>query len=82
MKLKTMISCDFQVVDQVAGIRPTVKDRRPLLGNTKKYNNIYFFNGLGTRGLSMAPLLSTYLLDYIEKGIDLPREVNINRFIK
>ena len=31
-KLKTLISCSFEVVDQVAGIRPTVKDRRPLVG--------------------------------------------------
>jgi flavin-dependent dehydrogenase len=28
-KLKQVIQCDFEVVNQVAGIRPTVKDRRP-----------------------------------------------------
>lgn len=82
MKLKTMISCDFQVVDQVVGVRPTVKDRRPILGNTVQNEGIYFLNGLGTRGLSMAPLLSYYLFEYIEKEVPLPVEVDIRRFIK
>ncbi|NND87755.1 MAG: FAD-dependent oxidoreductase, partial [Flavobacteriaceae bacterium] len=28
-KIRSMIGCDFKVIDQVAGIRPTVKDRKP-----------------------------------------------------
>ena len=31
-KLKTFLKCDFEVVNQVAGIRPTVAGRRPLVG--------------------------------------------------
>ena len=74
-----MISCPFEVVGQSHGIRPTVKDRRPILGALSD-DRIYFFNGLGTRGLLMAPLLSKWLLDHIENGIALPSEVNIRRF--
>ncbi|MAM30352.1 MAG: FAD-dependent oxidoreductase [Flavobacteriaceae bacterium] len=81
-KLKRMISCDFEVVNQVSGIRPTVKDRKPLLGKPFENKPIYFMNGLGTRGLSMAPLLSEWLLDSIAAGKPLPAEVNINRFLK
>jgi len=81
-KLKKMILCDFEVVDQVAGIRPTVKDRKPLLGNLSESNLKVFFNGLGTRGLLMAPLLSAQLYDYLENNIALPRDININRFEK
>jgi len=43
---------------------------------------ILFFNGLGTRGLGMAPLLSKQLFDYAENNTPLPDEVNIQRFIK
>ncbi len=79
-KLKKMISCDFEIVDQVSGIRPTVKDRKPLLGNFPETPNLYFLSGLGTRGLSMAPLLSEWLYDFIEKRKELPKEVDLRRF--
>ncbi|MAZ72301.1 MAG: FAD-dependent oxidoreductase [Flavobacteriaceae bacterium] len=79
-KLKKMISCNFEVVHQVSGIRPTVKDRKPLLGNFLENPQLYFLNGLGTRGLSMAPLLSEWLFQHIENNVALPSEVNIKRF--
>ncbi|MCW5518741.1 FAD-binding oxidoreductase [Aureitalea sp. L0-47] len=75
-----MISCDFEVVDQIAGMRPTVKDRRPILGSIEN-NNMYFLNGLGTRGLLMAPLLSEWLFEHIDTGDPLPKEVEVQRFL-
>jgi glycine oxidase len=81
-KLKKMISCDFEVVDQTSGIRPTVKDRKPLLGNFPEHPKVYFLNGLGTRGLSMAPLLSEWLYAFIEQNKTLPNQVVITRFNK
>lgn len=80
-KLKKMISCPFEIVDQVAGIRPTVKDRKPLLGKHPKHKNMYFFNGLGTRGLTMGPLLSNQLYNFISEEKELPDEVNLKRFL-
>lgn len=77
--IKKMISCDFEIVDQTIGMRPTVKDRRPVLGSIND-DGLYFFNGLGTRGLLMSPLLSQWLVDHIEKNAAIPSEVNINRF--
>lgn len=77
--VKKMISCPFEVVDQLVGMRPTVKDRRPLLGCISESKPI-FFNGLGTRGLLMAPLLAKLLYDYSENNIPLCEEININRF--
>jgi glycine/D-amino acid oxidase-like deaminating enzyme len=79
-KLKTMLQCDFEVIDQVAGIRPTVKDRRPLLGTSADSNRIHFFNGLGTRGLMMAPGLSEVLYESIENNRTLPKEIDVKRF--
>lgn len=80
-KLKTMINCDFEVVDQVAGIRPTVKDRKPLLGVLPTSKRIAFLNGLGTRGLTMAPLLAKQLFDLLENNIQLPAEIDLKRFL-
>jgi glycine/D-amino acid oxidase-like deaminating enzyme len=77
--LSKLIKCPFEVVDQMAGMRPTVKDRRPLLGILSS-EHILFFNGLGTRGLGMAPLLSQQLYNFTEQNIPLPEEINIQRF--
>lgn len=81
-KLQKMISCPFEVVDQVAGVRPTIKDRRPLIGTLNNQPQIAFLNGLGTRGLSMAPLLSYWLYDQLAEAKTVPTEVDINRFKK
>tara|TARA_R100000306_G_scaffold5939_10_gene8432 strand:- start:4603 stop:5646 length:1044 start_codon:yes stop_codon:yes gene_type:complete len=78
-KLEKMISCNYEIIDQIAGVRPTVKDRKPLLGNLE-HENLLFFNGLGTRGILMAPLLSEWLYNFSENNEHLPSEVNIARF--
>ncbi|MEM7085140.1 MAG: FAD-dependent oxidoreductase [Bacteroidota bacterium] len=79
--VRKLIHCPFEVVDQIAGMRPTVKDRRPVLG-CLSHQQVFFFNGLGTRGLGMAPLLSKQLFDFAEHNVPLPDEVNIQRFAK
>ena len=40
VKLKSLLDCTFEVVDHKAAIRPTVKDRRPLLGSHPKQKNL------------------------------------------
>ncbi len=81
-KLTKILTCPFEVVDQVAGIRPTTRDRRPFLGTLNKSNHIVFFNGLGTRGITSAPSLSIQLYNFIEYGKKLPKEINIKRHYK
>lgn len=71
---------DYKIIKQFAGIRPTVIDRRPLMGNHSEKENVYIFNGLGTRGVMLAPLLSEEMYNFMENSIDLQQEVNINRF--
>lgn len=78
-KLSDIISCPYQIKDQVAGIRPTTRDRRPLLGPIESNSRISFFNGLGTRGIIAAPSLSKQLFNFLENGIELPEEMDIRR---
>ena len=80
--IKKIIKLPFEVVDHVAGVRPTVKDRRPLIGDHNFMDNVHFLNGLGTRGIMMAPTLSKWLFHHIEMGETIPSEVNIKRFNK
>jgi len=80
IKLTKIISCNFNVVDQVAGIRPTTRDRRPFLGTLKESESKVFFNGLGTRGITSAPSLAKELYQYLENGVSLHKEINIKRY--
>jgi len=80
--LQNLTPCTFEVTDQEAGIRPTVLDRRPLMGKHPNIHNIYIFNGLGTKGYLMAPLLAKEMTDFILEDIPLNKELDIQRYYK
>lgn len=75
-----IFACDYVVMDQESGVRPTVKDRRPIVGRHLLLNNFYILNGMGSRGCLMAPLLSEELLEHIEKGKALSDDIGLDRF--
>ena len=79
-KLNSFINCDYKIIDQVAAIRPTVKDRRPLVGQHPKHKQLYILNGLGTRGVMIAPYAAQQLFEFIENKTPLNSEINIERF--
>jgi glycine/D-amino acid oxidase-like deaminating enzyme len=81
-KLKKIGDFDIEVVKHRAGVRPTTHDRRPILGSHPKYNNIYIFNGLGSKGVMLAPYFSGELIDHITKGVKLNSEVSVSRYSK
>ena len=79
-KLNTFITIPYTIVDHIAGIRPMVKDRRPLAGKHPKYKNIAVLNGLGTRGVMIAPVVAKSLYNHLENGLELDSEISIDRF--
>ena len=79
-ELKELIQCDFEILEHLAGIRPTVKDRRPMLGTHPIHKNMYLLNGLGTRGVMLAPAMAKMLYNLIENKTELNPYVDINRF--
>jgi len=81
LKLKKTIRTPYKIVDQEAGIRPAVKDRRPMVGVHPQYKQLSILNGLGTRGVMMAPTVAKNLFHHLEFGKGLDQEININRFV-
>lgn len=79
-KLNTFITVPYTIVDHSAGIRPTVKDRRPLIGTHPTYKNLAVLNGLGTRGVMIAPTSAKSLYRHLEDNIELDSEISIDRF--
>ncbi|MDL5510835.1 FAD-binding oxidoreductase [Arenibacter sp. M-2] len=81
-KLDTFLKCPYEVVDHVAGIRPTVSDRKPLVGRHPEHENMYLLNGLGSRGVMIAPMASMQLYALIEKKEALVPAMDLSRFTK
>ncbi|ADR21728.1 FAD-dependent oxidoreductase [Marivirga tractuosa] len=79
-KLDDLLQLKYQILDQVAGIRPASKDRRPLIGNHPERKNVFIFNGLGTKGVSLAPYFARQFVNSIFNFEKLNDEVNINRY--
>ena len=81
-KLKRFLKLPYKIIDYKVGIRPTIKDRRPLIGKHPKYPNLAVLNGLGTRGVIIAPAIAKELFNHIEYDKPIMSEMNINRFKK
>lgn len=79
-QLQKVLKIPFEIIDQQAGIRPTVKDRRPLIGIHPNYPSLGIFNGLGTKGVMLAPYFAKQFADFLESGIPLNKEADIARF--
>lgn len=79
-KLKTFINCDVEVVEHVAAVRPTVIDRRPVVGTHSEFKNMHILNGLGSRGVMIAPYAAKKLFRLIENNEVLDNEIDVQRF--
>jgi len=80
--LDNLLKVPYQIVAHQAAVRPTIKDRRPVLGQHPKHKNMYLFNGLGAKGVSLGPYFTDHLIANILKNEPLLKEVDIKRFYK
>ncbi len=80
--LKEMLAAPFEIVGHVAGVRPTVKDRRPFIGQSRVNSDIFIFNGLGTKGALLAPYWAEHFAAHILEGKQLDAAVDVRRFAK
>lgn len=78
-KLTKWFKAPFEIIDHQAGIRPSSLDRRPIIGRLPNRSNAYVFNGLGSKGVALAPFYSDLLCKYIYDGVELPYEVDVSR---
>ena len=81
-KLASVLNTLYTVQETGFGIRPTVVDRRPLIGEHPQHKNVFVFNGLGSKGVSLAPFFTQHFVDYLEHGGKLMKEVDIKRHKK
>jgi glycine oxidase len=77
-----LLDCEFEIVNHFAGVRPTVRDRRPLVGTHPIHKNMHILNGLGTRGVMLGPAMGLDLFNFIENKKPIDKEEDIVRYNK
>jgi hypothetical protein len=80
LKLTQLVNCNYTIVSHSAGVRPSSNDRRPVIGKHPAHSNLFIFNGLGTKGVMLAPYFAKKFVNfYLQKEV-LSKDVNVDRF--
>ncbi|MCB0603132.1 MAG: FAD-binding oxidoreductase [Saprospiraceae bacterium] len=78
--IRYWLSDSFTIAHHAAAFRPASRDRRPVIGFHPQYPRIGVLNGLGTKGVSIAPYLADLMVEYLRDQSPFPAEVDIKRF--
>jgi glycine/D-amino acid oxidase-like deaminating enzyme len=76
-KLNEFAKFDFKILKTEAEVRPTVKNRKPLLGKHPAHPNQYIFNGFGSKTVSMGPFFAEHLVQNMLFDKPLMTEVDV-----
>lgn len=79
-RIQAFLKVPVKIVGATAGVRPATSDRKPLIGLHPRFKTLGIFNGLGTKGVSLAPYFAWQFFTYLEKGEELHPDVSISRF--
>ncbi len=74
--LHKMTSAPYSITGHTAAVRPSTKDRRPIMGPHKNIKRLFVFNGLGSKGVMMGPYLAKQLSAFLLHNTPLDKEVN------
>lgn len=64
------------------GVRPAVRDRRPLLGRHPALPWLSIFGGFGSKGVSLAPRLARLMADFMTGQGEIWPEADLARYYK
>lgn len=79
-RLSVITDLPFAITGQRAGVRPAVRDRRPLLGPHPTVPALSFCGGYGSKGVMLAPLLATVLADALEGHGEIWPDASLQRY--
>ncbi len=81
-KFEKISDCNFEIIDHEAGIRPATHDRRPFIGEHPNHKNLLVFNGLGSKGVFLGPLLAKEFCNFLSGKGEIHPEVSVIRCFK
>lgn len=80
-RLRAFLRLPFRVVGHQAAVRPVIDAGTPSLGRHPRYPQLAFFNGLGSKGVLLAPYYASVLADCLLAGHDPEPGVNVHRYL-
>lgn len=75
-RLKKYLKLPFEIIDHESGVRPIVTERRPIIGVHRKLPQLAIFNGLGSKGSLLAPLVASQLAEHLFDGSSIEPELD------
>jgi glycine/D-amino acid oxidase-like deaminating enzyme len=78
--LNEWLQLPYEVVDHIAAVRPANTQRRPFVGMHPTFKNMGIFNGMGTKGCSLAPYFAEQMTEHILHHTPIDNEATIDRF--
>ena len=78
--LQQTIRHPFTTLQHWAALRPANVERRPFVGMHPLHPNLGILNGMGTKGVSLAPYFARQLAQHLIHGTPIMPEASIDRF--
>ena len=79
-QLHAILKIPFSITGHLAAVRPATLERRPFVGFHPLFPSIGIFNGMGTKGCSLAPYFAAQFAQHIAQQRPLSPEVDVQRF--
>lgn len=80
-KLDKIIDVPYTIVSHDVGLRPASRDRRPFIGRHPAHKNMFVLNGLGSKGVMMAPWLCKIFISGLNHE-NWPIAFDIKRYVR
>ncbi|NII27124.1 FAD-binding oxidoreductase [Pseudoflavitalea sp. X16] len=76
------VKLPFTIIDHKAAVRPATLERRPFVGFHPQHPAVGIFNGMGTKGCSLAPYFAHQWVQSLQGKVALLPEADVKRFQK
>lgn len=81
-QLKHWLKLPYQILDHVAAERPANMERRPFVGFHPLHPSVGVFNGMGTKGCSLAPYFAHEFAQFLTEGKPITSAADVTRFTR
>jgi len=80
MQLDLWLKLPYTIIDHIVGRRPANLERKPFVGLHPLYPSVGILNGMGGKGVSMAPFFASEFTKHLTQGKPLRPDVDVKRF--
>jgi hypothetical protein len=79
-QLNSWLKKPFKILAHHAAVRPATIERRPFVGFHPVFPAVGILNGMGTKGVSLAPFFAHQLAQHLSDNLPLSPEADVHRF--